>query len=170
MLTDVKFENSDYSKDIINQSISDILNENYLMNMATVKSENEPWICSVFFAFDEEAKLYCLTYPSSEHINNINKNSKVAISITNSTQDPDGSKRGLQLSGSCRLVEDELEMQTAIDLYTERFPWFRKYITKPKDFERSSLDSRFYILEIKEIKIFDEVMFGEETWVNLVLK
>jgi len=169
MLTNVKFENSDYSNDILNQSISDILNGNYLLSLATMKNKEEPWICSAYFAFDAELKFYILTSPKSEHILNIDKNPNISVAIANTTQDPDGTKRGLQLSGTCRPAKD-IETQAAINIYTERFPWFRKYITKPTDFERSALDTRFYVIEFRDIKIFDEVMFGEETWVNLVLK
>jgi len=166
MLTNVKFDSHEYSNEIINKSVSDILNENKLLSLATAKIVERPWVNHCYFAFDEEMKLYILTYPKSEHMDNISNNPNVAVSIADSTQDSDGYKRGIQLVGVCRVV-DEVELQSCIDIYTSRFPWFRKYITKPKDFERSSLDSRFYIIEPNEIKIFDEVIFGEETWVHV---
>lgn len=42
MITDVRFEDSNYSNDIINQSISNILADNTLLSFATVDETNKP--------------------------------------------------------------------------------------------------------------------------------
>jgi uncharacterized protein YhbP (UPF0306 family) len=165
MQTSINFDGFDYSNEVLNQSISDILNDNILLNLATIKSLNRPWISTLHFTYDAEMKLYVFTSPVSEHSKHIEKHSSVAVAIADSTQSPDIRKRGIQFTGKCRLAK-EAELQTCINLYTARFPWFRKYIEKPEDFERSSLDSRFYIIEPRAIKVFDEVVFGSEIWIE----
>ncbi|MBI4099851.1 pyridoxamine 5'-phosphate oxidase family protein [Candidatus Microgenomates bacterium] len=151
-------------KPIEKQSITEILSQTNLLSMATIKDGKEAWINTVCFSFTDDFNLYFLTYPTAQHSQNIIKNNSVAITVFDTHQEP--KKRGLQIFGICQKVEG-LELAKAINNYAARFPWLPKYIKKPEDFAKTVLTSRFYVTRPKTIKIFDEKLFGEETWVTV---
>lgn len=134
--------------------------------MATVKDEAESWINTVCFSFTPDFNLYFLTYPTAQHSKNLEKNNSVAVTVFDTHQEP--KKRGLQIFGIGEKVGG-LELAKAIANYAVRFPWLPKYITRPEDFAKTVLTSRFYVVRPKMIKIFDEKLFGKETWVTVLI-
>lgn len=148
------------------QSITEILTQTNLLSMATIKDGKESWINTVCFSFTEDFNLYFLTYPTAQHSKNLEANNSIAITVFDTHQEP--KKRGLQIFGTCEKVEG-LELASAITSYAARFPWLPKYIKKPEDFAKTVLTSRFYVARPEMIKIFDEKLFGDETWVTVDL-
>ena len=109
-----------------------------------------------------------MTPPTTQHSSNLKQNSSVAVSIFDIHQLPEDKKRGLQLFGTWKLATDSA-LEEGTKLYGERFPWLTKYIKDTKDWETTILKSRIYVIHTKEVKIFDEVIFGPEVWVTVTM-
>lgn len=145
----------------VEESIRDIIRSNKLLSMATTAGE-EPHINTAFYAFDDQFRLYIWTPPETEHGKNLEENDSVAVDIHDSRQEFPDEKQGLQLFGSCRKAENREEV---LEIYSERFPETREFASNVEELEE--LDSEFYIIEPSRIKIFDELRFGKETWVEV---
>lgn len=155
-----------HSDELINKSLSDILTANTLLSMATTKDRQEPWINTVYYAYNEKLDFYLMTQSTTQHGINLQTSSAVAVSIFDSHQQPTDKKRGLQLFGTWELATGPA-LEEGTKLYGARFPWLSNYIKNTKDWETTTLQSRIYIIHTKTIKIFDEVLFGPETWVTV---
>ncbi len=161
-----RFNHPQYSDELINKSLNEILETNTLLSMATLKSNEEPWINTAFYAYNENLDFYFMTQSITQHGTNLQTNSSIAVSIFDSHQQPTDKKRGLQLFGTWELATGEaLEEETKY--YSNRFPGLTKYIKDVKDWETTTLKSRIYVIHTQIIKIFDEVLFGPEVWVTV---
>ena len=163
-----KFHHEKFSDNKIRDSIEAIINSNTLLSMASIKDGKESWINTVYYAYDPQLIFYFLTSPTTQHSKNIEKHPSVAVSIFDTHQNPTDKKSGIQLFGSCHRVVDE-EVAEGLRLYTERFTWLANYIKEPKDFDKGILESKLYVITPHTIKLFDEVIFGEEKWVIVSL-
>ena len=152
--------------DLINKSLNEILGNNTLLAVASIKDGGESWINTVYFAYNDKLILYFLTPPTAQHSKNIEKNNSVAISIFDSHQRVTGKKRGLQIFGICRRAREK-EVKEGIRIYGKRFAAFAARVHSPNDFEKLKMESRIYVVIPRAIKIFDQVIFGEEKWVTV---
>ncbi|OGG14901.1 hypothetical protein A2875_02990 [Candidatus Gottesmanbacteria bacterium RIFCSPHIGHO2_01_FULL_46_14] len=148
--------------------IKDILQATPLLSMASITKDGKSWICTAFYAYDDKLKLYFLTPPTTQHSKNLEKNASVAISVFDTHQNPDDKKRGLQIFGACHKAAGN-EIEKGLRIYGKRFVDFGKKILSPEDIEKSKMHSRFYVVVPQKIKIFDELVFGEEIWVTVVI-
>ncbi len=136
--------------------------------MSTLKDTSEPWINTVYYAYNEKLDLYLMTQSTTQHGTNLQTNVSVAVSIFDSHQQPTDKKRGLQLFGSWKLATGST-LEEGTKLYAERFSWLSSYIKNVDDWKTTKLQSRIYVIHTKEVKIFDEVVFGPEVWVTISL-
>lgn len=149
-------------------SITDILKANTLFSMASIRDGKVSWINTAYFAYIPELKLFFLTPPTAQHSKNVEINNSVAISIFDSHQVVTGKKRGLQVFGVCHRAAGK-EIKEGIRMYGKRFSGFAARVKALEDFERLKMESRIYVVVPHVIKIFDEVIFGEEKWVTVSL-
>lgn len=161
----LQFHHPQYSDEQINKSLSEILESNTLLSMATLKDGHEPWINTVYYTYNEKLEFYFMTPTDTQHCINLKTNHSVAVSVFDSHQQPTDKKRGLQLFGAWELATG-LVLEEGTQLYAARFPWLSNYIKETKDWETTTLHSRIYVIHTKNIKIFDEGIFGPETWVT----
>lgn len=165
---DLKYEHSSYSDIALNRSIIEILEGNILLAMATVKGVDS-WICTAYYCYNNALEFYILTEPQSQHAQNLSENDSVALSIYNSSQNWDNEKRGLQVFGNCRRASG-MEIAEAIKLYSNRFVGLGKRIKHPSDFKKGIIDSRFYKIDVRAMRLFDEVYFGKNEFIDLTPK
>lgn len=168
MNVNLSFAHKSFSDKQINQSLNKILKSNVLFSMASIKESNESWINTAYFAYSDKLTFYFLTPPTAQHSKNVEENNSVAVSIFDSRQVVTGKKRGLQIFGICRRAKGE-EIYEGIKIYGKRFSAFAAGIKRPEDFETNKMESRVYVIVPHTIKIFDEVIFGEEKWVTVTL-
>lgn len=164
----LQFHHAQYSNEQINKSLSEILASNTLLSMATLKDNRDPWINTVYYAYNEKLDFYLMTPTDTQHCTNLKTSSSVAVSISDSHQQPTDKKRGLQLFGTWELTTGP-ELEEGTKLYGTCFPWLSNYIKNVKDWETTTLQSRIYVIHTRTIKIFDEVLFGPENWVIITL-
>jgi uncharacterized protein YhbP (UPF0306 family) len=148
------------------ESIREIAEQNELLSLATVSEKEKAFNATAFYVFDDEFNFYILTEPDTDHCENLRENSSISLSIYDSNQGWSDDKRGLQVFGEAEHISDEDLISEALQLYLERFPDLKQWVSQPREME--NIDSEFYIIKPERIKVFDEPRFGKETWMNLV--
>lgn len=164
----LSYNHKEYTDKKINGSLDAILRSTTLFSVATVKAGNISHIHTAFFCYSPNLNLYFLTPPTTQHSRNVEKNPSIAVSIFDSHQKPSDKKRGLQILGNCRLAIGK-DFSEGIVLYSKRFNWTR-VIESPQDLIKAGFESKLYVIKPSSIKIFDEVIFGEEKWVTVNVK
>ena len=139
----------------LRELITNYLHEARLMQIATAK-DNQPWVCNVYFAFDNELNLYWISTPQRRHSQEIEVNGKVAGTIV-LPHTPGDKVRGIQFEGVGKSATGDT-MQKAMDTYASRMgmPEARKQkILEGKDAHIP------YIIKPTLYVLFDEVNFPE---------
>jgi uncharacterized protein YhbP (UPF0306 family) len=98
----------------IKQLITEYLDKARLMQVATSK-DNQPWVCTVYFAHDDKFHLYWLSKPDRRHSKELEENNKVAGTIV-LQHTPGDDVRGLQFEGTARKAEGT----HGLDVYAKR--------------------------------------------------
>lgn len=137
--------------------IKKYLQEARLMQLATVIN-NQPWVCSVWFAADEKLNIYWFSSITRRHSKEVMKNHKVAAAIV-FPQTPSDRPRGLQLQGIAELLTKEKDINKAISIYAGRI--FAK--EKIKEFmQDDEKPHRFYKIKPTQFVLFDLVNFPND--------
>lgn len=104
---------------ILRQHITDYLEKTHLMQVAT-SHNNQPWVCSVYFAYDEMLNLYWISAPTRRHSEEIRMNEKVAGSIVYS-HNPGDKVRGIQFQGKAYELKEKEKASPGLQLYAKRY-------------------------------------------------
>jgi len=99
--------------------IEDYLNQAKMLQVATAE-DNQPWACTVYFAFDEQLNLYWISKPNRRHSEEIRNNDKVAGVIV-LTHTPGDKVRGIQFQGVASELSDKDDAVAGMKYYAERF-------------------------------------------------
>ena len=125
--------------------------------IATVDEEGV-WSNPVYFAWDERFNLYFISQMHSRHMQNLQKNPRIAVSIYKTEQK--GDVVGIQLEGTVKVISEsdgKKEIQHAYNVYYGRAghgPDVQQYINNP---------TWLYVkITPKQIYYFDTRFFGEE--------
>ena len=157
---------STVSRKKLQESIEEILSQTKLLSMATASKNSEPWINTAYFGYDDELKLYIITYTESKHIKNLDENNQIAINIVDTSQDGN-LKQGLQLAGMCSRVKPN-EEEYALRIWAKRIMGADKAEQFLNDFK--TWETKPYKIVIDYAKVFDEKRFGAETWVTCTVE
>lgn len=136
-------------KDLIEQYLAD----NKHMQLATVNN-GKPWICTVYFAADNELNLYWMSARERQHSVEITQNASVAATVVRDTE----RKQALQMIGHAYEVSDE-DLEKVHDLYQAKFG--------PKDYNLAEIKEHqltgraYWVFKPTEISLWDEVNFPD---------
>jgi uncharacterized protein YhbP (UPF0306 family) len=134
-----------------------------LLALATVGPDGTPWANSLYYVHDRRLRLHFLTDPRSRHGRNLRGLPTVAAAVADSEQPgAPGTRRGLQLSGTCRPTDDA-GLRPAADLFTTRFPHFAAGVGAAL---AGNGPLRLYTLTVNGFTVFDEPRFGRDTSVR----
>ena len=136
--------------------IEDYLKKAKLMQLASA-SDNQPWVCSVWFAADSDLNIYWFSSTSRRHSEEVMKNQKVAAAVVlpHAPKDP---PKGLQLQGIAEVLTDQKDIDKAISAYRDRiFPM--KTIKRLMQDEENP--HKFYRIKPTQFVLFDAVNFGD---------
>lgn len=98
--------------------ITECMESTKYCSIATV-DEKGVWNNPVFFAWDNKFNVYFISQMHSRHMQNLQKNSRIAVAIYNTEQE--GDVAGIQLEGSAHiLLNDKDAIQHAFDTYFSR--------------------------------------------------
>ncbi len=142
----------------IRELIKDYLVKAKLMQLAT-STDGQPWVCSVWFASDDDLNIYWFSSLTRRHSYEVSTNNKVAAAIA-LPQTPKDSPIGLQLQGVAELLTDEAEVEKAISVYADRI-FTREQIDA---FMKSEVrPHRFYRIRPTQFVLFDTVNFPDNS-------
>ena len=162
-----KIVSSAHDEGKILQSLNEIISPLPLMTIGTVRGET-PYVCAVVFAYDHNLCLIFFSEKSTDHSQNLTNNKRIAGEIVDTHQTWESPRRGIQFQGTAHEATSE-ELSSAVELYMSRFPGFERSKIDPKTNQAHPIKVTPYIVRPTTIKIFDEKIFGRETWavVNL---
>lgn len=103
----------------LTKKAKEIIEENIYMTIASSSIEGKPWISPVFFAYDNNYNLYWVSNKSSLHSTLLKNNPQAAIVIFNS-QAPEGKGDGVYFETQVYELEDEAEIQSAMEILNKR--------------------------------------------------
>ncbi|OGH21287.1 MAG: hypothetical protein A2958_00605 [Candidatus Levybacteria bacterium RIFCSPLOWO2_01_FULL_38_13] len=136
--------------------IKDYLEEAKLMQLSTCV-DNQPWVCHVWFAADENLNIYWFSSTTRRHSREVMKNPKVSAAIV-LPHTPEDIPRGLQLEGDAQLLTDEKDIQKARSVYEGRI--FSKKVVNDLIKSKDS-PHKFYKIKPRAFVLFDLVNFPE---------
>lgn len=142
----------------LRELIKDYLKEAKLMQLAT-SVNNQPWICSVWFAADEDLNIYWFSSTTRRHSAEILKNPKVAAAIV-LPHTPQDKPRGLQLQGVAELLKQKKDILKAQSIYEGRI-FTRQTITELMNNKENP--HKFYRIKPTKFILFDAVNFPENS-------
>jgi len=147
----------------IRRLIEDYLFEARMLQVATVR-DDQPWACTVYFAFDEILNLYWISTPNRRHSEELRKNEKVAgtVVLPHTPGDP---VRGMQLQGMAKEL-DGIEAEEAMRYYAERFGVGADRVKAILDGSDGHL---CYRISPTLYVLFDEVNFSEDSRQEYIL-
>lgn len=168
MKIEMQFNHSEFPDQLLNESISEILDENILMSVSTING-NENYIHTAYFCFNNKLDFFMLTEPVKQHSKNLDENNSVALAIYDSHQAWDKPKKGLQIFGNCEISRG-MKLVEGTKLYLQRFSGLAKWIKHADDFAKNIINSKIYIITTNWLKIFHEVNLGEDNFVSIYPK
>lgn len=134
--------------------IKEYLESKIDMQISTV-AKGQPWICTVYYAYDKNLNLYWTSGRSRRHSVEILNNSKTAVTIV---KDAD-KKQALQIIGNAYEVGND-ELKKVHDLYQKRYG--------KKDYDLAEMKKKdpegraYWVFRPTEIYTWDEVNFPKE--------
>lgn len=172
-MPELKLDLSPYEKSFgewkaadLSESVNSILQKVPLMALS-IGAIGVPNVCPVYFALHDEAQLCFVTNVNSRHGKLIDKTDAASVAIYDSLQPWINPKAGIQMIGKCRRASI-VETVHARSRYGNRFPESIEETTVAEMADAAMQGFRYFLYAPTEIKIFDEVRFGEETYIVLV--
>lgn len=149
-------------------SLNSILQGTALCSMATVGPDNVAHCNTAFFCYSTVAQMYFISHYASAHSKNLAERPSMAWTVFDSHQVWGNLLRGLQIFGTAKPA-GVIETGLGLKAYTQRFPGFAKTVMTTSLSEFVAAEYRFYVFTPQRFKLFDEAVFGEETYVSAVL-
>lgn len=141
--------------------IRDYLDQYPIITVAS-ESQGRPWICTVYFAFDHNLSMYFISKLSRRHSQELVENSSVACAVCKPHKTPfQDPCRGLQIEGSCTILNLENEAALPFDLYMKRFPASKIFHSTLSDV-LAPAERRMFRISPKRIVLFDEANFPSQ--------
>ncbi len=136
--------------------IKDYLKEAKMMQLAT-SFNNQPWVCNVWFATDENLNIYWFSSTQRRHSKEVMNNQKVAAAIVLPLT-PADPPRGLQLQGVAEVLTKQEDIDKAIAVYKDRI--FSTADIKEL-MEGEEKPHKFYKIKPTQFVLIDAVNFGD---------
>lgn len=140
----------------VKKLIEEYLAEARLLQVATMVND-QPWVCTVYFAHDPQLNLYWLSKPNRRHSKELAKNPHAAGAIV-LPHTPGDKVRGLQLQGTVEEITEPAKLHREFKHYGERFKTMDEL---PKII---SGENKHHLYKLKPtlIVLFDEVNFPDQ--------
>lgn len=133
--------------------IKEYLDSKKDMQLATI-ADGQPWICTVYFAYDDEFNLYWTSGRSRQHSLEILNNPKAAVTIVRDNE----RKQAAQIIGTAYEVADD-ELERVHGIYQARFGAKDYYLEEMK--KHTPEGRSYWVFKPIEISLWDEVNFPE---------
>jgi uncharacterized protein YhbP (UPF0306 family) len=133
--------------------LTEYFTKNTLMQLATVGSGGQPWLCNVYFVTDEQNNIYWTSARKQQHSKEIIANPASAITIVH---DPEN-KQALQITG--KASEVPLADTERVDaLYNAKFGYKDRLTEVKADLPEGRA---YWVVKPDSIFFWDEVNFPD---------
>jgi uncharacterized protein YhbP (UPF0306 family) len=139
----------------VKELIKKYLRQGRMMQIATA-SGDQPWICTVYYAEDENQNLYWLSVPARRHSQEIEKNSKIAVAIP--IKFDKNPIIGIQAEGTAAVVEDEETVKNIMPAYVEKYGTGKDFYEL---FKAGKNQHNLYKFTPSKYSLFDETNFDD---------
>jgi uncharacterized protein YhbP (UPF0306 family) len=137
----------------LKQQIFEYLGTQRLMQVATYG--DTPWITNVYYVHDKDLNLYFLSKRTTEHCVAIEKNSQVAVAISDSHQLLRPPQVGIQLAGTAQKVNLLEQVSWMFQMWNKIIaPDASEFLEDPRKFLEVSSAS-IYRITPNRIKLFN---------------
>jgi uncharacterized protein YhbP (UPF0306 family) len=139
----------------VRQVIEAYLRQAMMMQIATAR-DNEPWCCTVFFAFDDKWNLYWMSKPNTKHSQDIEQNPHVAGTIVLQQDSRSGATvRGLQFAGVAEVLSGD-EGALGAECYRSRLG---REASLLEDIRSGKNPHKIYRIQPAKLILFDRLNF-----------
>ena len=114
----------------LRQLIAQYLAEHNTLTLATYGPDG-PAGAGLFYVSDDRFRLYFLSDPKARHVANLAHDPQVAATIHEDYHDW-REIQGIQVRGKAHAVESAIDRARAMQLYIQKYPFTRDFITNPK--------------------------------------
>ncbi|MEX2007458.1 MAG: pyridoxamine 5'-phosphate oxidase family protein [Candidatus Levyibacteriota bacterium] len=139
----------------VGKLVRDYLKEARMMQVATSK-DNQPWVCTLYYASDDNQNIYWISKPDTRHSKELMANKKVAVAIP--VKFNTLTVVGLQVEGEAEEVSNLDEIKKYVKLYSDKFKrgegWYQ-------DFLLGKNEHKLYRINPKMFVLFDAVNFPD---------
>ncbi len=119
-----------------------------------------PWIATVYYSLDDDLNVYFLSDPKTLHCKQIATNPNVALSVSDSPQNPSSKKKGVQVFGVAEEVSGMQKIKHAIGLWRKTLGVTSDAYTY-EGMMKKAIKGRMYRVQIKKIKFFNQELWDE---------
>ncbi len=146
-----------------NAKIKEALDRTEFMAISTLGKQGS-WTCPVQFGYSEKLSLYFKSIPHSKHVQNILNDNRISIAIfgTERFPGPDRDVLGLQLAGTCIILNTHTDVEEAARCYYGRDPRNLNYKDKVDEHLGENAEWNFFKITPTELWCFDSRLFGED--------
>lgn len=144
----------------LKQQILKFISKRYLLSIATVDEENNPWVCNVYFSQDEDLNIYFISPNDTNHSKHIKNNSKVAFTVNWYDENSLDNRKAIQAIGICKQIGIK-DLKHAIKCMIMKYPDWKDFLTFEK-VTKDLIKSKVYKITPSYIKYWDDELFGEE--------
>lgn len=148
------------------EHISQFLHTHNQMVIAT--QGEHPWIATVYYAIDDHLHFYFISNPKTLHSTHISSNPHIALSVSDAPQLPSSKKKGVQIFGTAKLLEDEHEITSGLELWRKALNITSDAYTY-EGMKKNTIQGRLYTVIPKKIKYFNEELWEEGDEKMLIL-
>lgn len=143
----------------VKQLINEYFAKTRMLQIAT-SVDNQPWNCTVYYAFDDSWNIYWISTPDRRHSKEVAINPKVSgvISFSQEPYPKDG-VQGLQFEGIAELLSGD-EEEKASKLYIEQLD---REATLLEDIRSGKNPHKFYKAKPTKFVLFDSVHFPDNS-------
>ncbi len=139
--------------------LKECLESTQFMALAT-NGQAGVWNHAVFFAYDNQLNFYFISQPHSRHMQNISRQSEVALAIFSTSQSPVGNVAGLQVQGTAIILPDD-EVAAAHAIYYQRSPRIPGIPDQVESYLGNKADWKFVKVTPNEVGYFDTRFFDD---------
>jgi nitroimidazol reductase NimA-like FMN-containing flavoprotein (pyridoxamine 5'-phosphate oxidase superfamily) len=116
----------------ISDKAKEVIEQITYINLATVSKEHLPWNTAVCFGYDNDYNFYWASDTMAQHSQNLASNSKVFLSIYDSTRKPGtNARRGVFIQAKAFTIDDTKEINYALKCLYRRIGEVEE---EPKEF------------------------------------
>lgn len=139
----------------MDELIKKYLSTSFILQIATI-GESGPWVCSVYFVFDNELNIYWLSEPQVRHSKNIEQNQRTSITMAIKTDLP---VIGLSAEGEAEIVKDLQTAENVMQKYIAKYDEGKQFLDR---FKKGINKHQLYKFTPDRYVLFDEVNYPND--------